>query len=94
MAAQPTRSWSNPSLAAFMSRRLTAGIPAPEAQVTPDASRELRRAYRQAAAVLASFNPATLKPVGPPTVNAVDAYGCLVDDVTAGAAQGGVARWT
>ena len=41
MAAQPMRSWSNPSLAAFMSRCLTAGIPAPEAQVTPDASPEL-----------------------------------------------------
>ena len=93
MAAPPTRTWSNPSLAAFMERRLTAGMPAADARSTVEASPEVRTAHRQAAAVLVSFNPATLKPVGPPTLGG-DPYVCLVDDVTAGAAEDGVARWT
>ena len=76
-----------------MERRLTAGMPAADARSTVEASPEVRTAHRQAAAVLVSFNPATLKPVGPPTIGG-DPYVCLVDDVTAGAAEDGVARWT
>ena len=93
MAAPPTRRWSNPSLAAFMARRLTTGTPAAGSATTAETLPEVRTAHRQAAAVLVSFNPATLKPVGPPTIGG-DPYVCLVDDVTAGAAERGVARWT
>jgi cellulose synthase operon protein C len=91
MPAQP-RSWSNPNLAAFLERRMAASTPAP-APASGGAVPSLVDAFRQAAAVLASFDPATLRPVGGSTKPGA-AYGFLVDDVTAAAAEAGVARWT
>ncbi len=100
MPAQ-SRSWSNPTLAAFLERRL-AGAPAAPAATPPpptpaataaDPAPSRREAFRAAAAVLVSFDPATLRPAGA-AATAADAYGCLVDDVSAAAAEGGVARWT
>ncbi len=98
MPSQP-RSWSNATLAAFLERQLAGPsappAPSPPAQapaaagVAPDP----RQAFLAAAAVLVSFDPATLRPAGL-TATAADAYACLVDDVSAAPAEGGVARWT
>jgi cellulose synthase operon protein C len=92
MPAQP-RSWSNPNLAAFLERRMASATPAPAPAAGGGAVITAVDAFRQAAAVLASFDPATLRPVGG-SAQPGAAYGSLVDDVSAGAAEGGVARWT
>jgi hypothetical protein len=94
MPAPPTRTWSNPGLASFLEGRIAAAAAPVEASAATLAvvTLDVKDAYRQAAAVLVSFDPETLRPLG--LTDAVDAYSALVDDVTAATAVRGVARWT